>query len=528
MGKSFKNNFPRKIFRAGGLELPAPDFSQAKSYYEIEESGQRHGQYIIRYDNKNTNTTVFLHIVSPFNNFKIKIHKPPLIYVRDGDNTKQLCEYLDDQYNKFDYELIFDEIKTYLSAHYNIDIETDYYQSIFKTRISYEKYKDKIFLDRYNSDQFTSNYDPCANVCILDPSKCNGLRISYGQIVRCRLYNKCIYSDKTEYEFSMYTEEYLNSKYDKIKSKVDEGRKICGSYPIYGQMAKEQHMYGKRNVRKENLYRAFIDGYDEKYRKGKCEVQAKISKRKRAEDLLKEDLEKASIDREDMILPCGEDCDNCPYDECIYDTDEKIDSALGIKSQGFNEPKPKGARKGEARRQYAAWYRRYKIATDPDYNTKKLEYNRKYQDRDYERRKIDPEFAERMREQNRRSYNRVRERMKDPEYAEKHKTSSREVYRIKREVENNMKIVADSGKYDEYFKLHGIEIVDGLGWSELEQAWYGWSKNDIHGFRVGDIISEDNVLVTNGKYCSGRKIKDLRGAKTVARAFAKVLYLSDT
>ncbi len=69
----------------------------------------------------------------------------------------------------------------------------------------------------------------------------------------------------------------------------------------------------------------------------------------------------------------------------------------------------------------------------------------------------------------------------------------------------------------DFKKQHGIEEVScGLGWSEKEQKWYGWSHRAIHGFGVGDKAME--CYPSGNK--EGKKCKTLEDCKQAAIAFA--------
>lgn len=69
----------------------------------------------------------------------------------------------------------------------------------------------------------------------------------------------------------------------------------------------------------------------------------------------------------------------------------------------------------------------------------------------------------------------------------------------------------------DFKKQHGIEEVScGLGWSEKEQKWYGWSHRAIHGFGVGDKAME---CYPDGNK-EGKKCKTLEDCKQAAIAFA--------
>lgn len=74
-------------------------------------------------------------------------------------------------------------------------------------------------------------------------------------------------------------------------------------------------------------------------------------------------------------------------------------------------------------------------------------------------------------------------------------------------------------KGKDFFKEHGIkEISCGLGFSEKEQKWYGWSHRAIYGFGIGDKSYRNG---TKGKNEIGKTIKTLEQAKEAAKRFAE-------
>ena len=69
-----------------------------------------------------------------------------------------------------------------------------------------------------------------------------------------------------------------------------------------------------------------------------------------------------------------------------------------------------------------------------------------------------------------------------------------------------------------FMKEHGIkrEIQPGVGFSEKEQKWYGWSHRAYHGFGIGDTAKECYPTGTK----KGNKCKTLEDCKKAAIAFA--------
>lgn len=76
---------------------------------------------------------------------------------------------------------------------------------------------------------------------------------------------------------------------------------------------------------------------------------------------------------------------------------------------------------------------------------------------------------------------------------------------------------------DKFKDKHGIESRGmGLGFSEKEQRWYGWSHRAIFGFGVGDKIFEPEFGDDKTHFAKhGTKpIKNMDDAKKAAKAFS--------
>lgn len=80
-----------------------------------------------------------------------------------------------------------------------------------------------------------------------------------------------------------------------------------------------------------------------------------------------------------------------------------------------------------------------------------------------------------------------------------------------------------SEDFDKFKKEHGIEVKSlGLGFSEKEQKWYGWSHLAVAGFGIGDMIFEEDFgddktpFVKHGS----KKIENMDDAKKAAKAFS--------
>ena len=71
---------------------------------------------------------------------------------------------------------------------------------------------------------------------------------------------------------------------------------------------------------------------------------------------------------------------------------------------------------------------------------------------------------------------------------------------------------------DKFLEKHGIkEVSCGLGYSEEEKKWYGWSHRAIYGFTVGSKVKKGDVAY-NGKEWTAKTMED---AKKMAEDFSK-------
>lgn len=110
------------------------------------------------------------------------------------------------------------------------------------------------------------------------------------------------------------------------------------------------------------------------------------------------------------------------------------------------------------------------------------------------------------------------------EYRKKNQEEHKEQDR-QRELEKNEKekqcdanIVQLNEKKQTFFEKHGIkEVSCGLGYSEKENKWYGWSHRAIHGFGIGDKAKECYPTGTK----EGKIIKTMEQAKEAAKKFAE-------
>lgn len=74
--------------------------------------------------------------------------------------------------------------------------------------------------------------------------------------------------------------------------------------------------------------------------------------------------------------------------------------------------------------------------------------------------------------------------------------------------------------HEKFLEKHGIETKSvGLGFSEKEQKWYGWSHRAIFGFGIGDEVKEGDCCAS--ELPIGFKAKTLEDAKKMAEAFSE-------
>ena len=94
-------------------------------------------------------------------------------------------------------------------------------------------------------------------------------------------------------------------------------------------------------------------------------------------------------------------------------------------------------------------------------------------------------------------------------------------------LENINKMEKYESNLKKYFDTHGIETSkdihkNPIGFSEKEQAWYGWSHRAIHGFKIGDVCKDNELGVGDGyTFKPGDKLKTLDDCKQRAIDFAK-------
>jgi len=86
------------------------------------------------------------------------------------------------------------------------------------------------------------------------------------------------------------------------------------------------------------------------------------------------------------------------------------------------------------------------------------------------------------------------------------------------------RLLDEESAMQKWLKKEGIERVEtGLGYSERNKAWYGWSHRAWNKFRVSDVVKEGDVVVDDGGIKPGYKVKNLKDAERLARIFAQAV-----
>lgn len=139
------------------------------------------------------------------------------------------------------------------------------------------------------------DFDPSRWVCCKRPERCDGTFRVFGQNFPCPLYEKCVLGWKNQYEWSY-------------------GRRYRGRYPLLSEHFGHKFVWDRR---RNDLMTAFCPDYLAEKRKisrqrhGK-EYDRRANEKKRAKKRLDLGLEW----RKRELLSCGEDCGNCPWEEC--------------------------------------------------------------------------------------------------------------------------------------------------------------------------------------------------------------------
>lgn len=140
-------------------------------------------------------------------------------------------------------------------------------------------------------------YDPVRWVCQFPADRCDGIFYVYGEARPCPLAAKCMAPGqrKTRWEY-----QYPQQSPDQRKLKLSDPQRYLD--------------HAKRSC---NLRRAFLGGSvddpDHRYYEGHKDVILA----KQADVYAEQSVRRAEDDKHH--LPCGGDCRNCPYDDCIYE-----------------------------------------------------------------------------------------------------------------------------------------------------------------------------------------------------------------
>lgn len=269
----------------------------------------------------------------------------------------------------------------------------------------------------------STRYNPARWVCVYKPEYCGGNFPYHGEMRPCPLAPKCkdYGGTRTPYEYTFQM------------SALHRGKKFRGHIlEMHDPEWKRQH---KRRL--QALHAAF---QTEQYL---STLQRQREKYRQRERPPKEDKPPRP---NGAILPCGEDCGSCPYDECRY-SDRDADAYYHEAARAKKLLKDKNyriAHRDEVNAARAAKHRK-RMETDPEYAMKRREANRAWMQkaradpqkkaamtqRDGERKKqkwqTDAEYAEHQRDLQRERNRRYRERQrikKERENAQEKKGSN--------------------------------------------------------------------------------------------------------
>ncbi|WP_251447025.1 hypothetical protein [Vermiculatibacterium agrestimuris] len=190
-----------------------------------------------------------------------------------------------------------------------------------------------------------ARHNPGRWVCNIRPERCNGIFRVYGQDMPCPLRDKCLAGRRNTYQWT-------------------PGHKLAGRYPEMDLDADWHRHHGTRLAQLQQAFAPLLR------RKQRTPEQRKLHAEWQREARRRQQVDgHAAPPLRRVPLPCGEDCENCPYDACPY-TDEDLDAIEAV------------AARQRAHRSY-----------DPQRRRAKYE-------RDKLRRANDPKSAERFRAQN--------------------------------------------------------------------------------------------------------------------------------
>lgn len=232
-------------------------------------------------------------------------------------------------------------------------------------------------------------------ICTWHPQRCNGRRYVKGRIEDCPLAYRCL---DPAYRVTLYEFPALRIR-GNIRELVDPAHRM-------------QHA---------RRYRVLIEVFDpERHRRildRKNELKRKYRRKAAARKLMEQAIRELEDtvrqkNRVSVTLPCGEDCANCPYDECRY-TDADVDAIFAEerakKLREWNRtalPRKKAWR--EENRDHVNALERARAARNPKVAENKREWylrNREQQrTKQNDRYRTDPAFRQAKIEASRRRY----------------------------------------------------------------------------------------------------------------------------
>lgn len=201
-------------------------------------------------------------------------------------------------------------------------------------------------------------HNPGRWVCNTKPEKCGGIYRVYGQDMPCPLRAKCYWGGKNTYEWTW-------------------GRKEWGRYP---EMDIDIAWAREHGTRLAQLQQVFAPHLRRKQRTSEQRERDTESQRRSRRKKAASNFQTFGNLMRRQPLPCGEDCENCPYDECMY-TDQDLDAAEKVTTHKRVKYDP------EKRKEQ---YERHKtrMETDPQYAERFRAKNAARCKRYYHKRKV--------------------------------------------------------------------------------------------------------------------------------------------
>lgn len=156
-------------------------------------------------------------------------------------------------------------------------------------------------------------------ICVRSAKKCDGFRMLNGRRVPCPLSDSCLY----EY---LSNPEYRETAYDYP----------CSTYRGHARwLARSHDEKMARDRRYAELNYIFGDTKQKSLERQRKHRAAEREKQGRERD--RPQITHRSRKKVRDVLPCGEDCENCPYDSCIY-TDADMDELLRQNERARRKP----------------------------------------------------------------------------------------------------------------------------------------------------------------------------------------------